>query len=312
MKKKVKHMLSKLLLPLTILSCNHALSKACMNMPNPASVTSEENFLKKGEKNGALWWFDSNEKGAQSRNLKEAIRFAKEYNCDREEVLKIWRRYHNEEALASKNLYDFNEKLIEITDDYKTCYEDLHNIKLSIDDWYKQIENTNGFKVAEHNVIDQYKRQGVSGGSWDAVARYMRGKQNDKISNEFRSKLLVVAKKSLNKLNNTKNKLDKLIFDFEKTNVLKKNIPSEMKDILISQQLVVSELKKFFNKTEIEINKWKKFLNEQNFYEHKVHCGCRFRYSEEFLDYDTQMVSENLDNERKTLKEFQKQLKEMS
>ena len=45
MKKKVKHMLSKLLLPLTILSCNHALSKAYMNMPNPASVTSEKKMV---------------------------------------------------------------------------------------------------------------------------------------------------------------------------------------------------------------------------------------------------------------------------
>lgn len=312
MKKKVKHMLSKLLLPLAILSCNHALSKACMNMPNPASVTSEENFLKKGEKNGALWWFDSNERGARSKNLKEAIRFAKEYNCDRKEVLKIWRRYHNDEALVSQKLNDFNEKLIEITDDFKNCYGDLHNIKLSIDDWYKKIENSNGFDVARTNAINQYKRRGVCGGSWDAVTRYMSGKQNDEKSNEFRSKLLRDAKKSLNKLNNTKDKIDKLISDFERTNILKKNIPSEMKDILISQQLVISELKKFFNKTEIEINKWKKFLNEQNFYEHKVHCGCRFRYSEEFLDYDTQMVSESLDNERKTLKEFQKQLKEMS
>ena len=104
MKKKLKGILSKLLFPITVLSCSHVVSKPSLAIPYPASVATEKEFLKKGEKNGALWWFDSNENGARSRTLDQAIQFAKDYNCDEKEVLEIWRRYHKDDVNVTKKV----------------------------------------------------------------------------------------------------------------------------------------------------------------------------------------------------------------
>ena len=78
------------------MSFDDKLENVSGGMPNPASVSTEEEFLKPGNSDRAEWWFDSNHKGAMARSREEAIDFAKKYCCDESKILEIWERYHKD------------------------------------------------------------------------------------------------------------------------------------------------------------------------------------------------------------------------
>ena len=73
-------------------------------------------------------------------------------------------------------------------------------------------------------------------------------------------------------------------YDFDRVYSLLKNDKTEK--ILEIQKLLLFEFKENYDKTENAINKWQEFINKKNFYEHKICCGCRFKYDEEWLEYN--------------------------
>ena len=81
------------------MSFDDKLKNIAGGISNPASVHSEKEFLTPGSADKAKWWFDSNAKGAESCSREEAICFAKRYCCDENEILEIWKRYHNDVGL---------------------------------------------------------------------------------------------------------------------------------------------------------------------------------------------------------------------
>ena len=80
---------------------------------------------------------------------KQAIEFAKKYGLNEFEVLDIWKQYHENENIDEnyllQKLIDINNEMVSITDYFINCYNSLHRIKLRIDDWFKEIENSEGF-----------------------------------------------------------------------------------------------------------------------------------------------------------------------
>ena len=78
------------------MSFDDKLKNVSGGMANPASVYTEEEFLTPGSPNRAKWWFESNSEGARACNREEAISFSKKYDCDENEILEIWERYHKD------------------------------------------------------------------------------------------------------------------------------------------------------------------------------------------------------------------------
>ena len=195
-----------------------------------------------------------------------------------------------------------NEDISQVTENFLNCYSSLHRIKLRIDDWFKELENTEGFDKFRKSVWAGRRQSHIMGGSVDIVKKFFGKEKNDEKAEKFKKELLEIIQELVNKLNsyrfingqkinfNHEYKIDNLIKQFNETNKLydmsKGSLSSKIKEILDIQKLFILELEENFNKTVDAVNQWKKFLNGKNFYEHKICCGCLFRYDEEWLEYN--------------------------
>lgn len=205
-----------------------------------------------------------------------------------------------DEKQIVQKCFKINKDISQVTENFLNCYNSLHKIKLRIDDWFKELENTEGFDEFRKSVLRA--RRHIIGGSVDIVKKFFGKEKNDEKAEKLKKELLEIIQELINKLNsyrfingekfnfNNEYKIDILINQFNETNKLydmsKDSLSSEIKEILDTQKLFILKLEENFNKTVDAVNQWKKFLNGKNFYEHKICCGCLFRYDEEWLEYN--------------------------
>ncbi|MBR0183644.1 MAG: hypothetical protein IJQ10_00525 [Clostridia bacterium] len=222
-----------------------------------------------------------------------------------------------------------NEDISQVTENFLNCYSSLHRIKLRIDDWFKELENTEGFDKFRKSVWAGRRQSHIMGGSVDIVKKFFGKEKNDEKAEKFKKELLEIIQELVNKLNsyrfingqkinfNHEYKIDNLIKQFNETNKLydmsKGSLSSKIKEILDIQKLFILELEENFDKTVDAINQWKKFLNGKNFYEHKICCGCRFSYDEEWLEYNlkSNFMIKHFRQEKIILKNLNKDLEKI-
>ena len=296
----------------------------------PPKTHSEEQFaefIKSHPQYSMTRWFCDNDKGAKTRTQKQAIEFAKRYGLNEFEVLDIWQYYHENEDIDKnyllQKLIDINNEMIRITDYFINCYDSLHKIKLRIDDWFKEIENSEGFD----RVSNKYWIEGEGAYLLD----YLDDSDFPDIVKDFYEKLSAEEKNTFdNKAENFRKELLKTeLFkweyqelelpkayhritdcdlDFDRVYNLLKNDKTEK--ILEIQKLLVLELYENYDKTENAINKWQEFINKKKFNKHEIGCGCHFKYDEEWLEYNlkSDLMVKRFEQEKIILENLNKDL----
>ena len=293
--------------------------------PDPETHSEEQfaEFIKSHPQYSMTSWFWDNDKGAKTRTQKQAIEFAKRYGLNEFEVLDIWQYYHENEDIDKnyllQKLIDINNEMIRITDYFINCYDSLHKIKLRIDDWFNKIENSEGFDKVSAKIWAA--RSGIIGGSVDIVKAFyeaLSAEEKNTFDNKaenFRKELL---KTELFKWEYQKLELPKAYhritdcdLDFDRVYNLLKNDKTEK--ILEIQKLLVLELYENYDKTENAINKWQEFINKKKFNKHEIGCGCRFKYDEEWLEYNlkSDLMVKRFEQEKIILENLNKDLEKI-
>lgn len=296
----------------------------------PPKTHSEEQFaefIKSHPQYSMTRWFCDNDKGAKTCTQKQAIEFAKKYEINEFEILHIWQHYHATEDIDKnyllQKLIDINNEMIRIIDYFINCYDSLHKIKLRIDDWFKEIENSEGFDRVSNkywiegegayllDYLDDSDFPDIVKDFYEKLSAEEKNTFDNKAEN-FRKELL---KTELFKREYQEGKLRKARFrisdcnrDFYWICSFLKNDKTEK--ILKIQKLLILELYKDYGKTKKSINKWEKFINKKIFYEHKIYGGYHWRYAEERLEcnLDSDLMIECFEQKKIVLENLNKDL----
>ena len=198
-----------------------------------------------------------------------------------------------------------NEDISQVTENFLNCYNSLHKIKLRIDDWFKEIENTEGFDEFSKKVYKEFSKefgmQAFKGRdiSLDIVKKFFDNKENDEKAEKFKEELLKIIKKNSDIILDSCGviyrgqpyygyKIEAIVDKIRDFNELcdlsKDNISDKTKEILEVQKLILFRLESNFEQTKNDLNKWEKFLSEKNFYEHKLYVSRGLPYDEDRLE----------------------------
>ena len=269
--------------------------------PDPETHSEEQfaEFIKSHPQYSMTSWFWDNDKGAKTRTQKQAIEFAKRYGLNEFEVLDIWQYYHENEDIDKnyllQKLIDINNEMTRIIDYFINCYDSLDKIKLRIDNWFKEIENSEGFDKVLDKILKKKLLKGIGLCEYsrdtyplDLVKTFYETlpaeEKNtfDNNSENFRKELLKTElfKREYQEMELSKanHRIKNCNLDVDGVCSLLKN--DKTKKILEIQKSLILELYKNYDKIKEYIYKWEKFINTEKFYEYKVH------YDYFLYDYD--------------------------
>lgn len=270
--------------------------------PDPETHSEEQfaEFIKSHPQYSMTSWFWDNDKGAKTRTQKQAIEFAKRYGLNEFEVLDIWQYYHENEDIDKnyllQKLIDINNEMTRIIDYFINCYDSLDKIKLRIDNWFKEIENFEGFDKVLDKILKKKLLKGIGLCEYsrdtyplDLVKTFYETlpaeEKNtfDNNSENFRKELLKTElfKREYQEMELSKanHRIKNCNLDVDGVCSLLKN--DKTKKILEIQKSLILELYKNYDKIKEYIYKWEKFINTEKFYEYKVDYDYFFKY-----DYD--------------------------
>ena len=185
-----------------------------------------------------------------------------------------------------------NNEMTRIIDYFINCYDSLDKIKLRIDNWFKEIENSERFDKVLDKILKKKLLKGIGLCEYsrdtyplDLVKTFyetLPAEEKNAFDNKaenFRKELLKTELFKEIELPKAYHRIKNCNLDFDAVCSLLKNDKTEK--ILEIQKSLILKLYKNYDKIKKYIYTWEKFINTEKFYEYKVDYDYFFKY-----DYD--------------------------
>ncbi len=291
--------------------------------PDPETHSEEQfaEFIKSHPQYSMTSWFWDNDKGAKTCTQKQAIEFAKKYELSEFEILNIWQHYHENEVIEIdenyllQKLIDMNNEMTRIIDYFINCYDSLDKIKLRIDNWFKEIENSEGYrevlkkKILKGIGLCEYSRDTYPLELVKTFYETLPAEEKNAFDNKaenFRKELLKnkLFKREYQEMELPKayHRIKNCNLDFDAVCSLLKNDKTEK--ILEIQKSLILKLYKNYDEIKKYIYKWEKIIN----YEYKVDYDYFFKYA---FDINIKLKMEYFKHEKIVLENLNEDLEKI-